>query len=298
MGGGARSPPGTPNGSGWGQGQPPLLESAIAAGGRNAAESPRPGAAQRLAAPPPPGPHSPAPIPLRWALSRAGGRAPGIDRLFPAPSLARDFPGDGCGGHLLRVPRPRGDSRPGAARPRAGLLLAPGASSRRPASITAGAPGRKAGAEMRGLLKGQRSFLGVLALSPSLHAWPLAPPASHSEQRNVLLAASPIVPFGAWPSMCKVSFQASFEIPWLCLEIWPILGAGALKTNMPQSLIAPGNLRYRCWHPPLTFGTEAENGRQKEGKLEGNLAGSHWGAKDIPSPGAALVREVSWLRTF
>lgn len=110
----------------------------------------------------------------------------------------------------------------------------------------------------------------------------------------MLLAAFTIVPLRAWPSMCKMSFQTSFEIPWLCLERWPILGAGAFKTNMLQSLIVPGNLRYLCWHPPLRFATEAENGRQKEGKLEGNLAGSHWGAKAIPAP----VREVSCLRTF
>lgn len=66
VGGGALSPPGTPDGSGWGRGQPLLLESAFRASGRSAAESPRPGAAQRLAAPPPPGPHPPSPIPLRW----------------------------------------------------------------------------------------------------------------------------------------------------------------------------------------------------------------------------------------
>lgn len=59
---------------------------------------------------------------------------------------------------LVAVPRVSRDLWPGAARLRAGLLLAPGASSRRPASITAGAPGRKAGLEMRGLLKGQRAF--------------------------------------------------------------------------------------------------------------------------------------------
>lgn len=62
---------------------------------------------------------------------------------------------------LVAVPRVSRDLWPGAARLRAGLLLAPGASSRRPASITAGAPGRKAGPEMRGLLKGQHAFSGL-----------------------------------------------------------------------------------------------------------------------------------------
>lgn len=68
---------------------------------------------------------------------------------------------------LVAVPRVSRDLWPGAARLRAGLLLAPGASSRRPASITAGAPGRKAGPEMRGLLKGQHAFSGLRLLVPA-----------------------------------------------------------------------------------------------------------------------------------
>lgn len=75
---------------------------------------------------------------------------------------------------LVAVPRVSRDLWPGAARLRAGLLLASGASSRRPASITAGAPGRKAGPEMRGLLKGQHAFSGlrlpVPARAPALRA--------------------------------------------------------------------------------------------------------------------------------
>lgn len=152
------APPTAPGGAG---GRPLPLKSAFGAGGRSAAESPRPGAAQRLAAPPPPGPHPPAPIPLRWTLSRAGGRGSRAPPLPPGAPAHPRLPQGGRGGHLLRVPGASRDSRPGAARPRAGLLLAPGASSRRPASITAGAPGRKAGPEMRGLLKGQRAFSGL-----------------------------------------------------------------------------------------------------------------------------------------
>lgn len=38
------------------------------------------------------------------------------------------------------------------------------------------------------------------------------------------------------------------------------------------------------WFP--LSGTEAGQGGEREGKLEGNLAGSHWRAKDIPRPGA------------
>lgn len=73
---------------------------------------------------------------------------------------------------LVAVPRVSRDLWPDAARLRAGLLLAPGASSRRPASITAGAPGRKAGPEMRGLLKGQHAFsrLPVPARATTLRA--------------------------------------------------------------------------------------------------------------------------------
>lgn len=96
VGGGARSPLDTPDCSGWGWGQPPLLKSAFGTSGRSAAESPRPGAAQRLTAPPPPGPHPPAPIPLRWALSRARGRAPRRHRLLRTPLRARGFPGEGA----------------------------------------------------------------------------------------------------------------------------------------------------------------------------------------------------------
>lgn len=68
-----------------------------------------------------------------------------------------------------------GDSGPGAARPRAGLLFAPGASSRRPASITAGAPGREAGPGMRGLLKGQRAFSGLRLLARDRESRPQTP---------------------------------------------------------------------------------------------------------------------------
>lgn len=68
---------------------------------------------------------------------------------------------------LVAMPRVSRDLWPGAARLRAGLLLAPGASSRRPASITAGAPGRKAGPEMRGLLKGQHAFSGLPLPAPA-----------------------------------------------------------------------------------------------------------------------------------
>lgn len=118
VGRGARSPPGTPDGSGRGRGRPPLLESASSAGGRRAAESPRPGAAQRLASPPPPGPHPPAPLPCGGRCAARVAGAPRTARPWPAPSRARGFPGDGRGGHLLRVPRPSGDARPGAARPR------------------------------------------------------------------------------------------------------------------------------------------------------------------------------------
>lgn len=127
------------------------------------------------------------PDPSAVGLSRAGGRgSPARPPPLGAPARPR-LPRGGRGGHLLRVPRASRDSRPGAARPRAGLLLAPGASSRRPASITAGARGRKAGPEMRGLLKGQRAFSGLRLPAPA-EAQALAPPQNRFERRNVLLA--------------------------------------------------------------------------------------------------------------
>lgn len=93
MGGGAPSPPGTPGGSRRGQAQPQHLESALGAGGRSAAHSPRPRAAQRLAAPPPPGPHPPAPIP---SGGRGAGWAPGLRGLaasFGCPCAPAASPG-------------------------------------------------------------------------------------------------------------------------------------------------------------------------------------------------------------
>lgn len=107
---------------------------------------------------------------------------PGLPDRTPLPgALARPrLPWGWARRPLVADARPSRDSRPAAARPRAGLLLAPGASSRRPASITAGARGRKAGPEMRGLLKGQRSFSGLWLPAPA-SAQALAPPANHAE---------------------------------------------------------------------------------------------------------------------
>lgn len=93
-------------------------------------------------------------------------RAVRFSRLLLALRCARASPGR-ARRPLVAVPRVSRDLWPGAARLRAGLLLAPGASSRRPASITAGAPGRKAGLEMRGLLKGQRAFSGLQLRAPT-----------------------------------------------------------------------------------------------------------------------------------
>lgn len=274
------------------RGRPPPLESAFGAGGRSAAESPRPGAAQRLAAPPPPGPHPPAPIPPAVGAepSGAGGRG---SRVLPpppgAPCAPAASPGEGAAATCCGCPERAKDSRPGAARPRAGLLLAPGASSRRPASITAGAPGRKAGPEMRGLLKGQRAFSGS-GSPPQPGRRPCAPPANCSGERRKACSwlNLTIVLFPAGSLMSKMSFRVSLEIPWVCLQIRPVLGVVAFRINTRRKLILSDSSRYACRPPPVapTFGSEAgteERGRQN---LKGNLAGSQSRAKDIPRLGA------------
>ncbi|TKC53233.1 hypothetical protein EI555_007557, partial [Monodon monoceros] len=208
------APPTAPGGAG---GRPLPLKSAFGAGGRSAAESPRPGAAQRLAAPPPPGPHPPAPIPLRWTLSRAGGRGSRAPPLPPGAPAHPRLPRGGRGGHLrlLSPPSvnhswsPGEEGRPGDARP----------------------------------FKGAARLFGAPASSLRLRAGHARHQriASSEGTRSWLYFTIVLLPVG--PLVSKLSFRASFEIPWVCLQIWPILGVVAFKINTHQRLILSDNSR-------------------------------------------------------
>lgn len=104
--GGTRSAPGTPEGGEPAPEQPPeLSDSALRASGSSAKHSPRPGAAPRLAAPPPWGPHAPP----RSPAVRAEPRLPQAVRLLglrlrPAPPCVRGFPGEGAAATCCGAP--------------------------------------------------------------------------------------------------------------------------------------------------------------------------------------------------
>lgn len=174
VGRGARSPPGTPDGSGWGRGRPPLLESASSAGGRRAAESPRPGAAQRLASPPPPGPHPPAPLPRGGRCAARVAGAPRTARPSRHPRAPAAPPGMGAAATCCGCPD-RAATRGPAQRARgrtfvsARRLLSPPSVNH---SWSPGAGGRTAA---RGLLKRQRSFSGLGRRPPRRPARPPRP---------------------------------------------------------------------------------------------------------------------------
>ena len=88
--------------------------------------------------------------------------------------------------------------------------------------------------------------------------------------------------------MSKMSFRVSLEIPWVCLQIRPVLGAVTFRINARRNLILSDSSRYACRPPPVapTFGSEAGTEERGSQNLKGNLAGSQCRAKDIPSPGA------------
>lgn len=102
--GSARSALDTPEGGGLAPGQPPgLSDSTLRASGNSATHSPRPGAAPRLAAPPPRGPHAPP----RSRAVRAKPllpRAVRLLRLRPAPPCVRGFPGEGAAATCCDAP--------------------------------------------------------------------------------------------------------------------------------------------------------------------------------------------------
>lgn len=165
--------------------------------------------------------------PQPCALSRA---CPGLSRSAASslhPGVSAASPGR-ARRPLVAMPRVSGDLWPGAARLRAGLLLAPGASSRRPASITAGAPGRKAGLEMRGLLKGQCAFSGLRlsapGRAPALRATPDPLGAKEREERCVLLLFFFI----------DCELRVVLRIPQELSTNTAYVGRGAFKINTPS----------------------------------------------------------------
>jgi hypothetical protein len=154
-------------------------------------------------------------LPAMRAQPRGPPGSPARPPPPAAPARPR-LPRGGRGGHLLRAPGVSGDLRPGC--PRAGLLLAPGASSRRPASITAGAPGRKAGPEMRGLLKGQRAFSGLPLWG---RGWARTVRVVHRPFGGKQRVTGFLFLFfyGLVLPICKMSFHSSFKIPWGGLQL-------------------------------------------------------------------------------
>lgn len=106
--GSAMSAPGTPGGGRPGPGQPlgVISESVLQRRGCCATQSPRPGAAPRLAAPPPRGPHAPPRFPAVRAESRLPRAVP-LRRLLPAPPCVRGFPGEGAAATCCGAPSER-----------------------------------------------------------------------------------------------------------------------------------------------------------------------------------------------
>ncbi|XDB61977.1 PREDICTED: translation initiation factor IF-2-like [Capra hircus] len=224
------------------QGRPPPLESAFGAGGRSAAESPRPGAAQRLAAPPPPGPHPPAPIPPAVGAEPSGAGGRGSRALPPppgAPCAPAASPGEGAAATCCGCPERAKDSRPGAARPRAGLLgSAPFRGSGSPPQ-----PGRRPCAPPANCCGGRRKARSWLNLT--------------------------IVLFPAGSLMSKMSFRVSLEIPWVCLQIRPVLGAVAFRINARGNLILSDSSRKEdpFQGPKLGFCLTLRNESSKETRV-------------------------------
>lgn len=85
----------------WGGGG--ISESVLQTSGCCATQSPRPGAAPRLAAPPPRGPHAPPRSPAVRAESRLPRAVP-LRRLLPAPPCVRGFPGEGAAATCYGAP--------------------------------------------------------------------------------------------------------------------------------------------------------------------------------------------------
>lgn len=102
--GGAKSAPGTPEGGGPRLEQSlGLSESALRSSGSSATQSPLPGAAPRLAAPPPRGPHAP---PRSPSVVRGAAPAPGSPVQPPPPRapVRPRFPGEGAAATCCGAP--------------------------------------------------------------------------------------------------------------------------------------------------------------------------------------------------
>lgn len=279
-----------PDGSGRGRGQrraqKPRAGPAGAAPPRARAPGPPRGSPRRRRRRGPIRPRRPR---VLGAEPRARSLGPGSSARPPAPGAAArcGLPG-GAGTRrplVAGAPSERRRARGGGARPRAALLLAPGASSRRPASITAGAPGRKAGPRTRGLLKGQRACSG-------LHAGPRAPAPRASEHTR----AGPdgaIVLSQAGPPVREKRVQTSLEIP---ANTTSFRSGGTQSKRASES---DGVWQFQVWM--LSFSWGAHSGglrRGMEGRGREHLRGTLQGVIGKPKTLPAPVRGVSWLRTF
>lgn len=212
--GGTRSAPGTPEGGEPAPEQPPeLSDSALRASGSSAKHSPRPGAAPRLAAPPPWGPHAPP----RSPAVRAEPRLPQAVRLLglrlrPAPPCVRGFPGEGAAATCCGAPSEqrlvaRRCSPAGRTFVSARRLLSPPSVNHSWSPREEGRPGDA------------RPFKGAARLFRAPAPGPRQGSGSPCHSRTLRREG----PCCALCFLWTVGFKTFFEFPWSCLQKkWPI----------------------------------------------------------------------------
>ncbi|XP_068390888.1 collagen alpha-1(I) chain-like [Eschrichtius robustus] len=241
VGGGAPSPPGTPDCAGWGRGAAAALR--IRVRGRRAqrrgepAPRGRPEARRAAAAGSPSARPDPPAVDAepRGRPGLPGSAASSGRSCAPAASPGRARRPLVAGARSEQRLAARRRSPKGRTFVSARRLLSPPSVNH---SWSPGEEGRPGDARP---FKGAARLFGAPASSPRLGAGPARHQriASSEGTRSWLYFTIVLLPAG--PLVSKMSFRASFAIPWVCLQIWPVLGVVAFKINTHQRLILSDN---------------------------------------------------------